>query len=194
MNFKDKVVIITGGSNGIGKAIAKEYAHLDAIVIIADIDEKNGKTLEKELTSKGIKAKFYLTDFSKPSDIESMVQQVVSTFGRIDILINNVGKTIWKSPYELSIEEWDHIINTNLRSYFICSREVAKVMKTDGEGKIVNIASTRAVMSEKHSEAYAASKGGILSLTHALASSFAVDNIQVNAISPGWIEQVITRS
>jgi NAD(P)-dependent dehydrogenase (short-subunit alcohol dehydrogenase family) len=92
------------------------------------------------------------------------------------------------SPFEISVEEWDEIINTNLRSVFLCSREAAKVMKISGGGSIVNIASTRAFMSEPNSEAYAATKGGIVALTHAMAASFSPYHIRVNCISPGWIE------
>jgi NAD(P)-dependent dehydrogenase (short-subunit alcohol dehydrogenase family) len=111
------------------------------------------------------------------------------TYDQIDILINNAGKGLFKSPYEVTIEEWDDVINTNLRSVFLGSREAAKYMRHNKEGgAIVNIASTRAIMSEPNSEAYAASKGGIVAITHALAASFSDDQITVNAISPGWIE------
>lgn len=92
------------------------------------------------------------------------------------------------SPYDLPVEEWDTVINTNLRCTFLCSREEARIMKEHGGGSIVNIASTRAIMSEPDSEAYAASKGGIVALTHTLAASFAGEHIRVNCISPGWIE------
>lgn len=102
--------------------------------------------------------------------------------------MNNAGVSFWKSPYDITIEEWDDVIDTNLRGTFLCSREAAKIMRENGGGSIVNIASTRALMSEPNSEAYAATKGGILSLTHALALSLGPDQIQVNAISPGWIE------
>jgi NAD(P)-dependent dehydrogenase (short-subunit alcohol dehydrogenase family) len=116
------------------------------------------------------------------------MKRTFDLFGRIDILINNAGISDKKSPCNLAVEEWDNIINTNLRSVFLCSREAAKYMKHSGGGSIVNIASTRAFMSEPDTEAYAASKGGIVSLTHALAASFAPDRIRVNCISPGWIE------
>ena len=107
----------------------------------------------------------------------------------IDILINNAGKGGFKSLYEIKIEEWDDVLNTNLRSVFLGSREAAKYMRHNNEGgSIVNIASTRAIMSEANSETYAASKGGIVAITHALAASLSNERIRVNAISPGWIE------
>ncbi|PAM96137.1 oxidoreductase, partial [Flavobacterium sp. IR1] len=108
-------------------------------------------------------------------------------FERIDILINNAGVSSFKSPFDLDVSEWDDVIHTNLRSVFIFTKEAAKVMQQNKYGAIVNIASTRATMSEPNSEAYAASKGGIISLTHAFAASLQDSGIRVNAISPGWI-------
>lgn len=117
------------------------------------------------------------------------METVNRTFGQIDVLINNAGKSVFKSPFELATEEWDDIINTNLRSVFLASREAARFMRNNKEGgAIINIASTRAIMSEPNSEAYAATKGGIVALTHALAASFSQYRITVNTISPGRIE------
>jgi NAD(P)-dependent dehydrogenase (short-subunit alcohol dehydrogenase family) len=117
-----------------------------------------------------------------------LMNKTSERYGTLDILVNNAGISKWKSPFDITVEEWDEIINTNLRSVFLCSREAARIMREHGGGSILNIASTRAFMSEPNSEAYAASKGGIISLTHALASSFSHDHIQVNCVSPGWIE------
>jgi NAD(P)-dependent dehydrogenase (short-subunit alcohol dehydrogenase family) len=116
------------------------------------------------------------------------MNMISEKYERLDILINNAGFGIWKSPFELLTEEWDSVINTNLRGTFLCSRGAATIMKRGKGGVIVNIASTRALMSEPNSEAYAASKGGIVSLTHAMAASLSGHNIRVNCISPGWIE------
>ncbi len=187
MSFENKVVIVTGASNGIGRGIAIEYVKAGARVVLADIDDRAGRELEKDLSEREGKVLFIKTDVRKEADVVNLMVQTIQEFGGIDILINNAGITVFKSPYELTIEEWDDVLNTNLRSVFLCSREAAKVMKEQG-GSIVNIASTRAGMSEPNSEAYAASKGGIISITHALARSFAEDDITVNAISPGWIQ------
>lgn len=186
--MKDKIVIVTGAATGIGKSIAKAYSHEGAILILADKDAAQGNQACQQIKSSGAEAVFVQTDVSSAPSIEHLFSVVRKKFGRANILINNAGISRWKSPYELSVEEWDEIIDTNLRSVFLCSREAAKMMKENGGGHIVNIASTRAIMSEAHSEAYAASKGGIVALTHALAASFAPDHIQVNSISPGWIE------
>ncbi|MEJ9281869.1 MULTISPECIES: glucose 1-dehydrogenase [Ureibacillus] len=189
MDFLNKTVIVTGAGQGIGKGIALLYAEKGANVVIADIDEIAGSKTVDVIKEKEGNALFVKTDVKVEDDIIRLMEIANLTFGQIDILINNAGKSVFKSPYELSIEEWDDIINTNLRSVFLASREAAKYMRNNKEGgSIVNIASTRAIMSEPNSEAYAATKGGIVALTHALAASFSADRITVNAISPGWIE------
>jgi NAD(P)-dependent dehydrogenase (short-subunit alcohol dehydrogenase family) len=188
MDFTNKVVIVTGGANGIGRGVATAYAEKGAKVVVADIDLKAGNLDADEIRSRGGEVLFEKTDVRKQEDIIRLIEVTKSTFGKIDILINNAGKGVFKSPYEIKLEEWDDVILTNLRSVFLCSREAAKYMpENDDGGAIVNIASTRALMSEPNSEAYAASKGGIVAMTHALAASFNEDRITVNAISPGWI-------
>ena len=188
MKFENKTVIVTGAAKGIGEAIAKAYAVEGARVVIADIEKIKGKATEKDFLGNGLEAFFIETDVSNPHDIVELMHQTCGKFGTIDILINNAGISSFKPVFELSPENWDEIINTNLRGTFLCSSEAAKIMRLKGSGSIVNIASTRAFMSEPDSEAYAASKGGIVSLTHALAASLSKYNIQVNCISPGWIE------
>lgn len=188
MDFSNKTVIITGAGNGIGKEIAFHYANKGANVVVADIDAAGAQTAAR-IKENGGKALFVQTDVRSEADIVRLMDTANQKYGRIDILINNAGKSFTKSPYDLATEEWDDIINTNLRSVFLASREAAKYMRHNKEGgAIVNIASTRAIMSEPNTEAYAASKGGIVAITHALAASFSEDRITVNAISPGWIE------
>lgn len=124
---------------------------------------------------------------SDPNSIQNLVKQSIDKYGRIDVVINNAGISTFTPPEELSVNDWNTILNTNLRSSFLLTRTASVEMKKTGGGTVVNIASTRAMMSEKNSEAYAASKGGLLALTHAMSVSFAEDNITVNCISPGWI-------
>lgn len=189
MEFNGQVVVITGAGNGIGKGVAAAYAQKGANVVAADVKAEDGQKVVEEIEKQKGHAIFVQTDVRKEEDVIRLMKTAHDTYGRIDIVVNNAGVSRWKSPYELTLEEWDDVINTNLRSVFLCSREAARYMKENKEGgSIVNMASTRALMSESNSEAYAATKGGISALTHALAASFSEDRITVNAISPGWIE------
>lgn len=191
MKFKDNIVIITGAGNGIGRAVAAMYAAHGAHVVIAERNREAGESVAHSINASEIAtgtATFQQVDVSQPDHIEQLMQMVDERWGRLDVLINNAGLSTWESPYDLSVEAWDHILNTNLRSVFLGSREAAKIMRKHGGGSIINLSSSRAHMSEPNSEAYAASKGGILALTHALAVSLGPDGIRVNAISPGWIE------
>ncbi|UJF31693.1 SDR family NAD(P)-dependent oxidoreductase [Paenibacillus hexagrammi] len=188
MKIDQQYVLVTGAARGIGRAIAVAYAVQGAKVILADKDAVELQKTAKALLGRGLNVSFYEVELSKAEAIHTLFQQLENAVPRLDVLINNAGLGAWKPPYDLEVDEWDYIINTNLRGTFLCSREAAKRMRNSGGGSIVNISSTRALMSEPDSEAYAASKGGILSLTHALAASLAPDRIRVNAISPGWIE------
>lgn len=189
MSFHNKIVIVTGAAKGIGKGVATLYAEKGANLVLADVDQTAGEQTAAEMTAKGGQAIFVQSDVRKEADIIHLMKTTHDTYGQIDILINNAGKGLFKSPYEVTLEEWDDVINTNLRSVFLASREAGKYMRENKDGgAIVNIASTRAIMSEANSEAYAATKGGIVAITHALAASLSEDSITVNAISPGWIE------
>jgi NAD(P)-dependent dehydrogenase (short-subunit alcohol dehydrogenase family) len=188
MNFINKVVVVTGAAKGIGRGIASAYAENGAKVLIADVDETAGRQAESELKQMGADVLYIKTDVKSEVDIINLMETAKKTYDRIDVLINNAGKGLFKSLYEVTVEEWDDIIQTNLRSVFLCSREAAKYMRENEEGgAIINMASTRAIMSEPNSEGYAATKGGIVAITHALAASLSEDQITVNAISPGWI-------
>ena len=189
MDFANKTVIVTGAAKGIGKGIALLYAKQGALVVIADMDKEAGTKTAALIKEQGGQALFIPTDVRQEADIVRLMEVSYQTYGQINILINNAGKGLFKPPFDLTLEEWDDLINTNLRSVFLGSREAAKYMRQNQDGgAIVNIASTRALMSEPNSEAYAASKGGIVALTHALAASLSKDRITVNCISPGWIE------
>ncbi|WP_134683799.1 SDR family NAD(P)-dependent oxidoreductase [Brevibacillus migulae] len=188
MSFEQKVVIVTGAGKGIGRTVAVSYAQQGANVVLVDKDAGELQETLSLIQQSGYPATSHVVDLRKPDEIVAFIEKVGADHGRIDILINNAGITAFISPYDLTVEEWDSVINTNLRATFLCSREAAKIMRKHGGGSIVNLASTRALMSEPNSESYAATKGGILALTHAMAVSFGPDRITVNAISPGWIE------
>ena len=207
----DRVAVITGAGRGIGRAVAEHFAAAGTHVVIAEKDESAGREAERAINavrSGGCvraaggpaddaagaagpatpgEAYFIRTDVSRPDDIEAMIAAAVERFGRIDVLVNNAGIGRGASPYDLAIDAWEEVIAVNLRGTFLCSRAAARVMRGHGGGSIVSIASTRALMSEPNTEAYSASKGGIVSLTHSLAASLGPDGIRVNCISPGWI-------
>ena len=188
MKFKDKVVVITGAANGIGRTMAETYADQDAILVLIDKDEQKLLETSKQIEQSGAVVKSFAMDLTDTKAIENAFDTINQLFGRVDVMINNAGLGITKSIYDLSIGAWDYVMNTNLRGAFICARESAKLMRQHDGGSIINIASTRALMSEPNTFPYSASKGGLLSLTHSLAISLGPDNIRVNSISPGWIQ------
>lgn len=185
--MRKKVVIVTGAGRGIGKEVALAFARKKYLVVVAEIDARTGNSTVDEINEMGEAAVFIKTDVSMVDEIERMVERVKTDFKRIDVLVNNAGISEFSEVFELDETQWDKVMNTNLKSVFFASRAVARVMKETG-GSIVNMASTRALMSEPGGEAYGASKGGILALTHALAASLGQYGITVNAVLPGWIE------
>lgn len=189
MPLQGRVVIVTGAGQGIGRGVAKAYAELGASVVAAEMNETAGSKVIEEINSSGGTGLFVPCDVRQEADIIRLMAAAHERFGRIDVLINNAGVSRFKDLFDLTVEEWDDVLNTNVRSCFLASREAAKYMKAGGRGgAIVNISSTRYLMSEPNSEAYAASKGAIASLSHALAVTLGSDQIRVNCISPGWIE------
>lgn len=181
--MENKRAILTGGANGIGKTIA-EFFHENGLKIwVIDKDAEGLEHLMQALP--GIKTT--CLDISDASALLVFFKELESTWGHADILVNNAGLSRFKPLPELSVEEWDYILNTNLRAAFICAREFARLHPRGQYGRIVQIASTRHLMSEPGGEAYGASKGGLVSLTHALANSLSGTGITVNCISPGWI-------
>ena len=183
-----KVVAITGGAQGIGRATALMYAEQGYRVSICDLDKDAGFEIIRMIRQKGGQAMFMCIDVADEEAVRRWINLTVEDYGRIDALINNAGIGRNAPMLELPLADFDRVLAVNLRGTFICSREAALHMRRQGGGAIVNIASTRALMSEPGTEAYSASKGGILALTHAMAVSLGPYGIRVNAISPGWIE------
>ncbi|OAT83263.1 oxidoreductase [Bacillus sp. MKU004] len=182
-----RVVCITGGANGIGKSLVEHFAKLGDVVHFFDKDREAGVRLEGEQVKRGSSVVFHHIDVSSPEEIKNGFQAIRRNHEFLDVLVNNAGVSKFKSFWEMTPEDWNSIISANLSSVFHCSREAAGLMK-DKRGAIINIASTRAQMSEPHTEAYSATKGGISSLTHSLAITLGEYGIRVNSISPGWIE------
>lgn len=180
-------VLVTGAASGIGRAIAVAFAASGAQTLLFDKDADGLAETRRLTADSGMAAAVYPLDLTEPEEISRAFAAIRQDWGRLDVLVNNAGLSRPASPYELTVEDWDYVINSNLRAPFLCAREAARLMRERGSGRIVNIASTRAYMSEPGWEAYGASKGGIVALTHALAISLGPDGIMVNAIAPGWI-------
>ena len=187
MSLQNKVAIVTGGGQGIGKAIAKRFLEERMKVVIADIDEEAGKETAAEFKNLG-DIRFIQSDVSDEDSIKNLVRETTNHFKSIDVLVNNAGRAVPENPplTELSLEDWNKTLAINLTGVFLCTKHSVTYLRK-AKGTIINIASTRALMSEPNTEAYSASKGGVLALTHALAISLGPD-IRVNCISPGWIE------
>lgn len=185
MNSYKKTAIVTGGGQGIGKAIARTLLENNFNVILAEIDSEAGREAQAELRDFG-PAVFIETDVSSEPSVVYMVEETVRRFRRIDCLINNAAVNSQKPIHNMTLEEWNSTIGVNLTGAFLCAKYTSSHISLQ-QGSIINIASTRALMSEPDTEAYSASKGGIIALTHSLAISLAPE-IRVNSISPGWIE------
>lgn len=189
-SIKDKIIYITGGAKGIGKAIVTLFCKNGADVTFCDIDVDESKKLCHELSS--YKCSFEEVDISDAEALEQSINKVIEEKGNIDVIINNAGVSCFNPILDTTVVEFDKILEINLRPVFITARTLAKHRESKPDlnsyGRIVNISSTRFLMSEPNSEAYAASKGAIVSLTHALAISLSKYKITVNSISPGWIE------
>ncbi|WP_028547826.1 glucose 1-dehydrogenase [Paenibacillus sp. UNC451MF] len=184
----NKVAAITGGAQGIGKAVSLAFAKAGYEVSIADTDKEAGLETVQEIRQAGGKSLFMRVDVAKEDDISRWMKVTLAELGRLDVLVNNAGISRGGSMLELPVTQFDEVIGVNLRGAFMCSQQAAAIMKRQGSGVILNMASTRALMSEADTEAYSASKGGLLALTHAMAVSLGGYGIRVNAISPGWIE------
>ncbi|WP_019534974.1 glucose 1-dehydrogenase [Paenibacillus ginsengihumi] len=183
-----KVAAVTGGAQGIGRAISLAFAQAGYDVAAADIDKEAGLELIRDIRKLGRQGMFLCVDVSAEEEVQRWFRVIAEEFGRVDALINNAGISRGGSMLELPVSDFDRVLAVNLRGPFLCSRQAAALMKRQGGGSIVHIASTRALMSEADTEAYSASKGGLLALTHAMAVSLGPYGIRVNAISPGWIE------
>jgi len=193
-DLKEKVAIITGGNGGIGLGIARGLSSVGCDIIIAARNPAKTAVAAKGIRGDyGVRVLELEVDVRRQDQVESMVRNALDAYHRIDVLVNNAGINIRKLPQDLSSTEYDEILDINLRGAFLCAKAVYPAMKAAGGGKIINIGSMTSLFGGAKLMAYGASKGGIVSMTRALASAWAVDNIQVNAILPGWIDTDLTR-
>lgn len=187
MKLKDMVAIITGSSKGIGLGCALVFSREGAKVVITSRHRNEGQKIADRINSEGGNAVYLQTDVSKSESVKKMVEETVKEFGKIDILINNAAYHISKNVEETTEEEWDFIIDTNLKSVFLCSKYCIPYLRKT-KGAIVNMSSMVGLVGQGNAGAYSATKGGIIAMTKGMALDFAKDGIRVNCICPGWIE------
>ncbi len=199
MRLKDKVTLITGGGHGLGKAYAKRFAGEGARVVIADIDGAAGESVAGELNRTGGTGWARTTDVTKYGSIEGLVAETLERFGRIDVLLNNaaiyVTRHMWMGRVEdCPLDEWDRVMEVNLKGVFMCCRAVIPVMKAQKSGKIINIASGTFLNGTSNMPPYTSSKGGVVGLTRVMARQLGDWNINVNCMTPGstMSEEVVT--
>lgn len=192
MDLKGKVAIVTGGAQGIGKTIATRLAQEGANVVIADVVEEVAKATAQEISQKGSESISIGVDVSILSSVEEMVKKTLDKFGRIDILVNNAGITRDALVMRMKEEDWDLVLNINLKGAFNCIKVVSPVMMKQKAGKIVNIASIVGIIGNAGQANYSASKGGLIALTKTCARELAGRRINVNAVAPGFIQTSMT--
>ena len=188
-----RVAIVTGGNGGIGLGMAKGLGEAGARIVIVGRKAEKNRAAVTALTKLGADAFALELDVGQEADCATMVEQALERFGRIDILVNNAGINVRKPPEAYTLEEWRTIMDANLTSAFLCSRAAYPAMVAASGGKIINTGSLSSILGIPFAAPYAASKGGIVQLTRALATAWAKDNIQVNAVLPGWIDTDLTK-
>ena len=188
-----KVALVTGGNGGIGLGMAQGMASCGASIVISGRNAEKAQTALESLRPFGVKTAFIAADVTKKADCERLVAKTEAQFGRLDILVNNAGTAIRKMPQDYTEEEWHTVLDTNLTSAFLLSQAAYHAMKRAGGGKMINIGSMMSLFCAPYATPYGSSKGGIVQMTRSLATAWAGDNIQVNAVLPGWIDTELTQ-
>jgi 2-deoxy-D-gluconate 3-dehydrogenase len=192
-NLKGKVAVVTGGNGGIGLGMARGLAQAGALVVIAGRNAEKSRQAAHSLRADGLHADAIEADVTDEGSIENLFAESAQRHGRLDILVNNAGTSVRKPAQELTLDEWRHVMDTNLTSAFLCSKQAHGWLKRQG-GKVINIGSMMSIFGAPYAPVYGASKGGIVQFTRSIATAWAADNIQANAILPGWIDTDLTRA
>jgi len=193
-DLSGKVAVVTGGNGGIGLGMAKGLAAAGAAVVVAARNAAKSTAAVAELEGLGVRSAFVALDVAKAESCRAAAAEVLGRFGRLDILVNNAGMSIRKPPETYELSEWLQVIDTNLTGAFVLCQAAYAPMKAQGGGKIINIGSMMSIFGGAYAAPYSTSKGGIVQLTKSLATAWAKDNIQVNAVLPGWIDTELTRN
>lgn len=193
--MKGQTAVITGSSRGIGRKTAEEFARRGVNIVVVDIDEEGVKKAAEEIKSQfGVETLGIKADVSKTEEVKLLFDEAVKKFSKIEILINNAGITRDNLLLRMKDEEWDAVLNVNLKGAFLCSREAVKIMSKIRYGRIINIASVVAFMGNPGQVNYSASKAGLVGLTKTLAKEYASRGITVNAVAPGFIQTAMTEN
>ena len=192
-DLSGRVAVVTGGNGGIGLGMAKGLAAAGASVAVAARNAVKGEEAVAALVASGARSAFIALDVADEASCRAMIDETVARFGRLDILVNNAGTSIRKPPESYTAAEWHTVLDTNLTGALFCSQAAHPIMRQAGGGKIINIGSMYSIFGTSYGAAYAASKGGLVQLTKSLAIAWAKDNIQVNAVLPGWIDTELTQ-
>lgn len=193
-DLSGRVAVVTGGNGGIGLGIARGLANAGAKVTIVGRKAAKTETVSAELNQAGYETDFITADIRQSEDCQRIIDETHARHGRIDILVNNAGVSVRKAPQDYTLEEWHEVMDTNVTAAFLMSKACYPHFKAQGGGKIINIGSLMSLFGSHFAAAYGASKGGILLLTKSLCCAWGKDNIQVNAILPGWIDTDLSRS
>ncbi len=188
-----KVALVTGGNGGIGLGMAQGMASCGASIAISGRNAEKAQAALEALRAFGVKTAFIAADVTQKAECVKLVAETEAQFGRLDILVNNAGTAIRKMPEDYTEEEWHTVLDTNLTSAFLLSQAAYHAMKRAGGGKMINIGSMMSLFGAPYAAPYGSSKGGIVQMTKALATAWAKDNIQVNAVLPGWIDTELTK-
>ncbi|MEI6845603.1 MAG: 3-oxoacyl-[acyl-carrier-protein] reductase [Candidatus Firestonebacteria bacterium] len=190
--LKDKVALVTGAAQGIGKAIAETLAKEGANVAICDVNIEKAQETAKELAALGVKTAAYKTNVSVAAECDALIESTVKDLGKLDILVNNAGVTRDGLLIRMSEQDWDLVIAINLKGTFNCTKAAVKTMMKARYGRIINISSVIGLMGNAGQVNYAASKSGVLGITRSIAKEYANRNITVNAVAPGYIQTAMT--
>ncbi len=193
MDFKGKVAIVTGGGSGIGRACAEEFARRHAAVAVVDRDREKGETVARDVKAQGGVATFLAADVSNEKEVEQLIARVMAQFGGIDILVSNAGIQRYGTVTTITEEEWDEVMNVNLKAAFLMCKHTLPRMIERGGGSIVMVGSVQSVAAQRNSVQYVVSKHGLLGLTRCVALDYGKQNIRANCVLPGAIDTPMLR-